>query len=225
MQKNLVTFKNSIIPSYLPASDHWQIQLYMNWEGKLCIIGEYDNNYLDWVSFSTIDQVDENAEVFWHLFQRPTLLTSNLSRVIGRDAFYDVYGRWLSIVVRKQEYPSKPGKKYCTFSGSSYFSAENVEGSRFLAQAIQRTYEENLEKCAYRSYIPNYHTVLDSYTALFTLSVEDKVEHYRKTLPLKNLLDAESYLRISPDPVIRTAYTNCMSAASNLYNAYMGAIR
>ena len=60
----MINSYNKVTPNYDVSTKNLSIEFHLSPSGELIIIGRLDNNYLCWLSLTTIKDKDTNEEIF-----------------------------------------------------------------------------------------------------------------------------------------------------------------
>jgi hypothetical protein len=94
----------------------------------------------------------------------------------------------------------------------------------YVSHEIESAYENEIKTAEARLADGAYLLVLRSYQALlskFNRYDQQAVEYYHQMQPLIGIVESESYLCSSSDPVVRELYRSLAKSASGLYSAHM----
>ncbi len=216
---NLINENNKIKPNYDLSNKEVYIELFVNKEKELCLIGRIDNNYICWCSITNIADKDNNAKIFDYIANSKFTAFSHEHKVLGTDRYVEIQNWYRCEITRA----SVKGMQWATPFGAYYGSGNIEELGRFFSSDIIKFFDDLLELCEFRISGQRYFNILENYLEI--LKKENDYSYYYKMKPLISILENESYLRICPDEKIRNLYLECMKVCSSLYNRYMSAVR
>ncbi|TCL57152.1 hypothetical protein EDD76_10914 [Kineothrix alysoides] len=220
-QYNQINATTKAIPNYdLSKREKW-IELYFDSLGNVLIVGVVDNNYIHWISKTSIESVKINEVIFNHLANDNYLFVSHISQALkplGIE-FEDLKQYYKVTLIHDKEY----GHEWKTPFGHYYGKGQVKDNGRFFANDVKNFLAYIQYKCELRECEAQYSNVLESYIDI--LSKIDFMYYDSRVKPLQELLEEESYLRISTNNKIKDLYIECMDRISDLYNRYMSAVR
>ena len=216
--QNLVNQDNYVKPNYDVIQKELYIKLYISPDKELCIVGELDNNYMVWCSFTNLSAVDLNNEIFSYITQHTFQHVSTLFKVLGNIKIEQIQTWYVCSIVKS----TLPYMTWETPFGH-YYGNDTDNHGKYFSRDIQVFYDDLIKKSEHRTFGTHYKDVLRGYQHI--LAEDEDVLYYTKIKPLVAILEAESYLLLSQDLEIRTLYLSCRAETIRLYNRYMTAVR
>lgn len=210
---------NVVAPNYPIANKPLELLLFISPEKELCTVAQLDNNYICWLSFSSLDDSEQNAAVFNHLFGYRYTKISNLHRVL-QSRYSEVTG-WRQLLLQKQHY--KDDMRYRYPGSGAFFGDNGHDNGRGLANDLNVFYLQEQAKCQFRLLNPSYTAILQQYHTL--LAKEEPYSYYYEMKPLIDILESENYLKLCPSAPMRELYSACLAQCARLYGCYMDAVR
>ncbi|WP_432352029.1 hypothetical protein [Sporosarcina sp. A2] len=208
---NLISLHNEVLPSYDISDKEISFDVYSSPDEQVCIIGMIDNNYICWCSITTIQDIEVNAAVFDYVVNRPIRNVSSMYNVLGAE-YTEVY-EWHRLHIEKRQYNNQD--YYYSPATQIYF-----QDSKSFALEIKQFYTQEKLKCDYRLLDNTYIILLETYKRLVHIDNPDP-HYYYEMKPVFQILEDESYIKLSTDTEIRKLYADCMEGARILYNRYM----
>lgn len=217
---NLITTKNSVKPNYDISNKDFYFEIYVSPGEEVCLLGKIDTNYICWCSITKVTQLNTNEEIINYLLSQSTeRLYSSHFQVLGSR--YEEIRKWHSFIVTKHWH--KDHYWYRSPVSNCFFGTPPYNNGSFLAREIQKFFLMELSKCQYRLIDNVYVKVLSRYKDI--LMKENSPEYYHEMLPIKEIINSESYLKLCSNDEIRILYLECFDQCTNLYNLYMTASR
>ena len=217
LKYNLINESNAKAPNYDLSNKELYIETLLNAERELIIIGRLDNNYICWLSRTTIDDIEINSKIFNYLASEKPKTISTLYCVLNDD-YYEIEKYFKSKLTR-----SDRANEWQTPFGH-YYGVQNKEkhGSFFARDVI--TYFDRLQnKCKMRLCGGKYIKILDKYYSI--MSADNDPYYYCKMTEIIEIVKEERYLLLAEDENLRKAYIDCLKMSDSLYNRYMTVIR
>ena len=209
---NLVSMKNSIIPTYDVTKYETAISLYFNHAGEVMIVGEIDGtDYIFWMTITKTDDVEWNEKIFNYITSGAMERVSQLYRVLEQQKLPSGvldHGYRIRLTRAKDE-----RLEWETPFGHAY-GKQTEQNGRIFAQDV-RSFMQNVQKrCELRECGGAYAEVLKSYAEF----LKQKETYSSEVKWLEELLAAELYLSISKTERIRRLYQECCNRCSELYH-------
>ena len=193
---NCLTPDNAATPKYNPYSGKSCVQVYYANNNKVIIVGVADNNYIYWLSVSKMDDIETNRSIFDYIYRLTPTVFGSISRVLESQTHYS-YEQL-----------------------TSFYSATLTQ-----AEAILPHYRKIKELCKAREADGRYIDIMRYYLNILQCRSSDPVSDYEKNERIIELIRSEKYLRISDNSTVRNLYSELEKHCSNLYNAYITAVR
>lgn len=210
---NLITENNRVIPNYNVENEEVYLELYFSPQKTLCILGKVDNNYTVWCSITSLEDTITNKDIFNYIAKNRLSNYSSASKAVGNKR-YDEIRKWYKCSMKKSR---RQGISWETPFGNQYGQAHTEEEhGEYFARDVKHHYKELLEKCDFRIDGGTYLDVLTNY-----LRILNEETDYHQIKPLIQLLEAEAYLRVSPNETAKELYVACMGRGKYLYDRYM----
>lgn len=217
--KNLVNRKNSAEPNYDISDKDTYFVLYLSPAGKLCIVGEKDNNYIVWCSITDINSKELNKQIFDYVASKDFDNYTQLYKVLDSEMYREVES-WHKSRITRSNHTDK--MHWTTPFGHGYGNDIENHG-KYFSSNITIYHKKLVDKCEFRCEANMYYNILCSY--LDILKSDDHPYYYNKMEQLISILEDESYLRVCQDEHIRLKYLECINQGYTLYNRYMTASR
>ena len=215
----LITPANAVKPNYDLSNRQFSFDIYLNFIGDICILGRLDNNYICGLSFSDVLDLGRTQTIINGMMNAPRSLVSHEYTVLGER--YHEIRRWYRMKLSQRS--ASDGELLYTMAGIDYhFSLQD------MAEQIQVAYTNLSKTCQTRLADGLYLPVLHSYHKLLTRykrGDSEAPEYYHKMRSLIDIVKTESYIKLSPESVIRELYLSIVDASDSLYNAYMDVAR
>lgn len=220
---NLVNSENSSKPSYDLSQKQVYFVIYMSVKGELAIIGELDNNYLVWCSFSNVGDKETNKEIFDFVSNYNFTNYSQLYRVLEKNKYKEIIS-WYRIMITRSTF--EPNICWYTPFGGARYGNDIENHGRYFSGGIITHFNELGLKCKHRINNGLYLPILNSYSEilkneLYEFEKDNNTIHYYNILQLISILREENYLKLSEDLSIQNKYNECLELSDQLYNRYM----
>ena len=193
---NCLKQNNASTPKYNPYSGNSCIRVYYAGKNKIIIIGVADNNYIYWLSVSQMDDIETNRRIFDYIYRLVPTVFGSIATVLE----------------------SKTNHSYEQLT--NFYSTTLTQ-----AEAILPHYRKIKELCKAREADGRYIDIMRYYLNILQCRSSDPVSDYEKNERIIELIRSEKYLRISDNSTVRNLYSELEKRCSNLYNAYMTAVR
>jgi hypothetical protein len=218
----LISKQNSVKPNYDLSGKDFCFNVYVSHTQDVCIVCKIDNNYISGLAFSTVSSLERNQSIINSMVCNAGLTISTEFSVLGREKFNEIC-KWYKLVIIKSP----------DFNDDKHYKTQRFEaGCQFLQSGISRaiasSFEKLSDKCFHRISGGLYISVLEKYYEILSrYKRSDKESHgyYHKVKNLIDIVDAESYLRLSQDNRVRELYLSIHECTSALYGAYMDVAR
>ncbi len=218
---NLVRENNAVTPNYDLNGREIRIALYFTLTGEVIIVGEFDNNYIYWLSVTKTCDTEINGRIFDRVACGVYKYVSNTYLALKEKGLdYGVTRRSYAAVIKRRA-DGKGG--WQTPFGHYYGDGDTSEHGGYFANDVSVFLSNLIKKCNIREAGGLYKAVLEKY-ADYIASV-DFMDYGSKVEPVLELLAKEEYLIVSPNKDIREAYIRCRDLCYEKYNAYMTAVR
>lgn len=222
-QLNQVNVSNAVEPNYTPKNMDQKIELYFSLDEKIIIVGSADNNYIYWLSHTSVQDKETNAAIFNYVANTPYKILTYLYKALQNteityESFQKMYHTYLS---RTYE----PNMEWKTPFGHYYGSSQIKNNGKFFANDLVSLPAKLREQCKAREADGKYIHVLQWYQELLNKRSNDEIADYYAAKPIIDILQMEKYLMFSQDVSVRNLYNDLYSQCSSLYNAYMTKVR
>lgn len=218
LKYNLVNKSNQVIPNYDLSNQEIYFELYISPEKSVCIIGKIDNNYICWCSVTKLNDKETNAEIFHYIADNSFNIYSQEYIILGYERYNEIRNWYNCDIVRS----TIDGMCWRTPFGH-YYGDDTDNHGKYFARDILCFCNELIEKCDFRINEGFYIDLLNNYFNILTKDIN--YNYYCKMKPLISILECESYLRLSPNEIVRDLYLKCMKECNSLYNRYMDVVR
>ena len=216
---NLLNSRNIIKSNYDLSDKKVYLELYINKDKKLLIIGKLDNNYICWCSLTNITDKEDNAKIFDYIANNNFTMFSREQSVLGTQMYEEIQ-KWYNCTISRAPYEDMLWSTPFGF----YYGKENIKShGKSFSRDIESFFNELLELNEFRSADRGYVSFLEYY--LDVLRKDNDYRYYYKMKPVISILEKESYLKICPDDMIRELYLKCMDECSLLYGRCMSVER
>lgn len=218
---NCVNKTTQVKPNYDLTNSERYIQLAFDSKGNVLIVGVIDNNYIHWLSKTSIDDIRTNENIFNYLVNENYFYISQMYLALNQigiewDSLKEYY-----MVDLKPFHDSKIG--WDTPFGHYYGKDQKEHNGHFFATDVKNFLNKILYKCIIREGDGQYINLLKYYISI--LNCFDFMEYDKSIKLIREILENEQYLRISENAELREAYIECMDIISSKYNQYMTAVR
>ena len=215
---NFVNNENIVIPNYDLSKKEVYFDLYISLDKSVCIIGRLDNNYICWISITSLEDREINAAIFDYVAKSNRNIYSHEYKAIGNEKYSEIRNWYNCTIVRSTI------EKHCWQTPFGHYYGDDIENhGKYFARDICTLYDTELEKCELRITEGYYEKILIKYIEILTK--DNDYAYYNKMKPLISILGNESYLRLCTNKTIRELYLKCMKECSTLYNRYMTEVR
>lgn len=216
---NQVNKSTHVVPNYNISRKKVHAEFYISPDRKLLMIGRIDNNYIFWLSMSTLEEKEKNAKIFNTIVNNSHYYVSTLAKVLGKQ--YEEVKGWMKGELRRT---SVGGMLWQTPFGHFYGMENQEEHGRCFANDIYDYFDTQQELCNIRIANGAYEEILVSYLEILQKEDSDYM-YYEQMKPLISILEQERYLILCPEEKIRNLYFECLKQVEALYNAYMTVVR
>jgi len=191
------------------------ITLYFNIDGDVIIVGNIDNNHVYWVSETKTSDMDVNEMIFNYIAKGDVSDAAYLHEVLAQNGKnYSDLKNYYSVRLLRTHIV---GMEWETPFGH-YYGKDNIEKhGYFFAHEIAHFVDDMHKKGQIRECNGRYEDILRDYVSY--LKVAENYDYNVRTL--EELIESESFLRISPNQAVRELYRECHELCSNLYCNYM----
>ncbi len=221
---NLVNDQTMVKANYDLSKRETSIQILIDRNGNLIILGVVDNNYIYWASLTKTEDKHINEIIFNHLANDPYDKVSHSYQALRTKGIeYEDLKHWYQASLVRE---SKDNMVWKTPFGH-YYGADQIENNgKYFANDVSRFLANLQERCEFRECNGEYIKVLEYYRdVLLHNQMDSDYMIYYKVKPLEEILRKEDYLRVSTNSEIRELYIQCIDVIGNLYNRYMSVAR
>lgn len=225
---NRLTADIAVTPNYQPNPVNRRIDFYYGDRNDLIIIGLADNCYIYWLSVTKLNDTETNRAIFDYISQlEPTvfgheyiaLKTTNYTfedlRCFYHDSLHPAQAR-----VRYDE-----RLLWVTPFGGNYLSEQAAHHGKFFARDVCANYKKLKARCKLREADGLYLAVMRRYLEVLQVHHNDPRADYAAACELIELIRSERYLLCSDNMEVRELYILLEQRCSEIYNAYMTAVR
>lgn len=220
---NLLHESNACKMNYKPNPNHRRIDVYFTLYDEVIIIGVIDNNYIFWQSITSIMDKETNALIFNYITNCDYEIVSNIYKALPNiGTTYKEFEEMYYICIVKGR---SIDTEWETPFGHNYGSHQLENNGRYFSNDIAVLPTLLKRKCEIRNAGGIYINMLRKYVELLNKNNTDSVKDYYSKKPIIDILESESYIKLSEDIVLRNLYNEAISKCNDLYNAYMSAVR
>lgn len=191
MQYNLLAPEDAVIPSYCPRTRDYRIRVYYANSDEIIIEGFADNNFIRWLSVTSIRNTELNRRIIDFL---------NETVAVEYSHFH--------LLIRHTEY---------TYDEAKAFYCAEVQS----ADEIIPHLEQAKARCRACEADGKFMQQLRSYQKKLAVIRSGPIENYQRKQALIERIRSYSFLRCSEDPAVRELYDTLIRMGSEQYNAYM----
>lgn len=230
---NIIKGSNIVSPNYDISDKTLYIDIYMNYDNNVIIIGEIDYNYAAWTSFTTASEYELNRLIIKHNIEM-----SNDSAVMPVATYYSGYmnsiglteGKssllnYYKVTISRQDTEVKENiginSIWKSTEGKSYAGRVNdIAGE--IASDIETLSDDIRKKqgavdnrevlCSLR----NYKKDVDKCEKNFSIELYDKL----KIWSVQDEIEKQPYYILSENDEIRNLYCELRAKCHNLYRLY-----
>ena len=210
----MITWKNSVIPTYNLSKSEISISLYFKSDGSLIISGNVlGSEYIFCLSFTKKEDSERNEEIFNHIVNDEPERVSYMRKVLEYNKIPD------SVL---EEYYLVHLKRNCTGDvvwdipfGHCYDKEQAESNGRFFADDVKNFLNEIHKRCDVRECSGRYEEILTSYVD-FLQRQETYTSDVQK---LEELLKLEEYLCVSPRKSVQEIYRKCCELCRELHKS------
>lgn len=217
---NFVCAESAVRPNYDVSVRTTNIRLYFTPEEDVIIVGEFDNNYIYWLSVTKADDCEKNEQIFNRVSRAEYQFVSNESKAM-RQAGLDYGALRHALGARLTRSENKKGEPVWETSFGHSYAVEACTG-QFFASDVLSFVRNTQTQCAFREAKGAYKNVLRAYPEM--IAPLDPLRYHSDIEPIHRLLAKEGCLVFSKDPEIRALYTQCLDMCNQKYNDYMSAM-
>ncbi|MDO5519431.1 MAG: hypothetical protein Q4G58_02945 [bacterium] len=216
---NQVNKSSHAVPEYDITKKKIHPEFYLSASREVVMIGRIDANYINWLSFSSLDDKELNAKIFNSIINERHPYVSQSAKVLGKR-YYEVKG-WLKGEIR---HTSVGGMLWNTPFGHYYGMGNVEEHGRHFANDLTNYFDSQLQLCDMRMANGDYEKILYQYLELLQKKDVDYM-YYEQLKPLIHIIENEAYLVLSPNEEVKELYLQCLREINRLYNAYMTIVK
>lgn len=217
-----------MVPGYAPKLEHRRIDFYYADHNQVLIAGVADNNYIFWLSRTSLDDTDTNAVIFDVIAHAEPTLFGHMYEVVRKLGYRsEDLARFYrdSLVYVGGANPASDDTAWQTPFGVRYVqSQERYNGSHF-ASGLRAFRAQLKRRCAFREADGAYLEIMRWYLEALQKSSGDAVKDYETKRELIDLIHSERYLLCSEHEAVRALYLKLNDRCNSLYDAYMTIVR
>lgn len=218
-------------PNYEPNPLHRSITFYYTDDGRVIMIGSADNNYIYWLSLTELEDTATNSAIFDHVSQlEPTvfghaytaLRKTNYTAHNLRGYYHD------SLTLAQAHIQMEERLMWVTPFDNGGYSASQDQikyHGQFFARDIRENYSKLKQLCKIREADGSYIAVMQYYLCTLSECDKDPIADYGQKHCLIDLIRSEKYLLCSDNKKVRALYIQLGRRCSEIYDAYMTAVR
>lgn len=206
---NVINRRICSIPSYNALKSEKRYELYFNRDGDVIITAWAGAKYWFWMSKTKTADEERNARIFHHIVFEDLCYVQNPERVLeaaGMNcADLETYHR---VELNPIPEVSRRMGTLCSLStpfNHSYDKTRPEESSRLFAEDVRNHVRIQEERCKLRECGGVYEEILKIYAE----ELSRANSFGSREQQLKELLDKEDYLILSPEETIRNTYLDC----------------
>jgi len=215
---NMVNQNPKVIPNYELNRERTSVDIYLNSNKDLFIIGVVDNNYIHWASLTKTNEREKNEAIFNYIANEPFTFVSS-PNLKGVPTYYNLKEYYRATLKRSSDKGS-----WDTPFGVRFGKSEAKYHGNFFAGHVATFLHELQNYCYYREMGGACEIMLDSWIAMLEKGKSDW-DCYRRIEPLPKMIEKESYLRVSESETIRKKYLLLCEKLSAAYCRYMDVAR
>ena len=216
---NQVNASNAVLPGYRPDPRQQKIEFYLSMDGKVIIVGVLDNNYIYWLSVTSVGEKEINAAIFDSIANEDYTYVTTLNNALQEAGYsYEMLkGMYHGCLFRTGE----PGMEWRTPFGHYYGSDQIEENGQFFAQDLFLLPNVLKKKCEAREARGAYVDVMKTYAKLLKVRTGNPYRDYDAARHIIDIIQEETYLKFSENSEVKSLYEELCELSSSLYNAYM----
>lgn len=225
---NCLTEDVSVVPGTAPIVEHRRIDFYYADHDQVLIVGVADNNYIFWLSRTSLDDTDTNAAVFDVIAHAEPTLFGRMHEVVRKLGYrYEdlacLYRDSLTYVGGAR--PAPDDTAWQTPFGVRYVQSQERYNGSYFASGLRAFRAQLRRRCAFREADGAYVEIMRRYLEALQESCGDAVKDYENKRELIELIHSERYLLCSEHEAVRALYLKLNDRCASLYDAYMTVVR
>lgn len=228
LKLNMITEKDVVNKiNYEIDINYREIKFFLTPTGNVVIIGCADNNYIYWVSITSVYDKEKNKDIFNYItkcdYQLLCDICSQIDDVLKRIGFssYSQLKNTCCNYFINKNFPDSKIKDYpnwCTFA------TLQTDAEIFAEELLKFFAQQEEESLKYTLNSSNF-ILLKSYAKELKKGKRNPVKQYDKCRDLIKEIERLQFIKLSKNDAFKQLYFSIIDSAAHLYNSYMTKVR